>query len=301
MIKNDINNFYLCLIYTSFQLTRHTWLTGLFVFAVFSNNLMAEEAQGYRFGVFPHMSLNHVEKKYAPVALAMRHLLNKPVKLGSASEMIKFRDRILKNEFDIALIPPFDIVPVVDEAGYIPLARRPSKPASIVVMEDSEIIQLDDLQGKTLGLPAGTPVDIILQLLLREQGYVGDKQILFKKFHNVQACLHKLLIKSVDACGSPTDIDIGLKIFTNRMGVKLRSIMQTQAFPHMLFVAHPGVSAVEREKLSQAILGKDKTEQGQNVYKALSKNTGYIAYKSRDYDSLRQYRKRWIKDTKNAL
>ena len=274
-------------------------LSGLFILCGFSKTLMAQESTAYRFGVFPHMSPIRAEKKYAPLAQAFGELLKKPVKLGTAIGMDKFRYRVKKGDFDIALIPPLDIVAIVDEGGYIPLARHKSKPASIVVAEDSAIKQLEDLQGKILGLPEGTPVNIILQFTLKDQGFAGDKRIHFKLFNNVPACLHKLQLKSVDACGSASGVVI--KMFQNKSNIKLREILKTKAFPHMLFVAHPRLSSTERENLTQAILGEDKTEAGKKIIRAFAKNAHYIPYKSTDYDMIREYLQRWTKHAKNTL
>jgi len=265
-------------------------LSGLLVLFGYSKILTAQEISSYRFGVFPHMSPLRIEKKYAPVALTFGELLKTPVKLSTATEINKFRDRAMKGAFDIALIPPLDIVPIVDEGGYIPLARRKSTPASIVVTNDSSIKKIENLQGKTLGLPDGTPVNIILQLTLKDRGFVGGHAINIKLFNNVQACLHKLLLKSVDACGSASGNAINM--FQNKMHVKFREIMQTEAFPHMLFVAHPRLTSAQRESLTQLILGQDAVQ-------APGKYTGYIPYKSTDYDVIRQYRKRWEKHAKN--
>jgi len=273
-------------------------LSGLLVLFGYSKTLTAQETSIYRFGVFPHMSPLRIERKYAPVALAFGTLLKKPVKLSTATKMDKFRDRVMKGTFDIALIPPLDIVPIVDEGGYIPLARRKSTPASIVVTEDSSIKKVADLQGKTLGLPDGTPVNIILQLTLNDRGFVGGNAIDFKLFNNVQACLHKLLLKSVDACGSASGTAI--KMFQNKMNIKFREIMQTEAFPHMLFVAHPRLSSAERHTLTQLILGQDIIEKGQNTIQAPGKYADYTSYKSTDYDVIRQYRQRWVKHAKNT-
>ena len=301
MYENKIINSYQHLTNKPTAFPRLVLLSILFVIGAFNNKLVAQDTTVYRFGVFPYMSSTRIEKKYAPVAVAFSELLKKPVKLGTASGMDKFRYRVKNGDFDIALIPPLDIVPIVDEGGYIPLARRSSKSASIVVTEDSAIKQVEDLQGKTLGLPAGTPVSIILQLLLREQGFVGGKLIHIEEFKNVQACLHKLLLKSVDACGSPSEIGIGLKAFQNKMGIKFQTIMKTRAFPHMLFVAHPRLSLTERKTLAHAILGQDETEQGQKLRPTIGKNVRYIPYKNTDYDIIRQYRKRWMIDAKNTL
>lgn len=267
---------------------------------VFSANISyAAETVKYRFGVFPHMTPSYVEKKYSPLALAFSQLLNKPVRLTTANSIDKFRKRINKDKFDIALIPPLDIVPVVDKGGYIPLARKASRAASIVVLDNSKLKKIDDLQGKTLGLPSGTPVNIILQLTLRDRGYVAGKSITFKYFNNVQACLHKLKLKRIDACGSASGF--GVKMFQEKMGTKLRAIMKTQAFPHMIYVAHPHLSLAERNALTNAILGQDKTELGKKIFQAIGKKAHFIKYKKNDYDIIRQYRKRWINNAKNTL
>ena len=299
MIKTICSYKYLT--YTFSRLRLLSLVSVLFSINGFNNILMAQEETVYRFGAFPHMSSSHVEKKYAPVAVAFSKLLNKPVKLATASSMDKYRNRVMNGDFDIALIPPLDIEPVVDESGYIPLARRPSKPASLIVTSNSIIKKLEDLHDKTIGLPAGTPVNIILQLKLRKQGFVNEKNIHIKEFNNVQACLHKLLLKDVDACGSPSGVGIGLKMFQKKMKMEFREIMKTEAFPHMLFVAHPRLSFTERQILTNAILGQDKTEQGQGLLQAIGRKTRYVPYNKTDYDIIRQYRQSWIKDAKNTL
>ena len=80
-----------------------------------------------------------------------------------------------------------------------------------------------------------------------------------------------------------------------------QEILPTKAFPHMLLVAHPRLSATEREKLTQALLGKDKTEPGKKIIRALGKSAHYIPYKSTDYDMIREYQQRWTKHAKNTL
>ena len=273
-------------------------LFGLFVSSGVVDVLHAQEAPGYHFGVFPHMSTVRMEQKYAPVATAFGQLLGKPVQFGTASDFDKFRTRLKKGEFDIALISPFDIVPVVDEGGYIPLARAPSRPASIVVINDSPLQQLADLRDKTLGLPAGTPVNVILQITLDEQGLVKDQGIHYRDYATVPACLHQLLLKTVDACGSASGI--GLVIFQNKMGVKLRELMTTQPFPHMVYVAHPRLQPSEREMLTRAILGLDNTEKVSGLMQAIGHDVHYIPYRDADYDIIRRYRQRWIKDVQHT-
>ena len=267
-------------------------LLALILFcSCFSHDSKAVETDVYKFGAFPHMPPMRIEKKYAPLAIAFGELLNKRIKLGTASNFEKFQQRVLRGDFDIALIPPLDIVAVVDEAGYIPLARKKSHPASIVVPDDSPVKKVSDLQGKILGLPESTPVNIILQLSLRDQGFTQDKTIHIKLFKNVQACLHKMILKSVDACGSASGIV--LNRFQQKMGKTLRSIMETESFPHMLFVAHPDLSKSERKVLSDSLLGRNKTQIGENILREIGGESRFVPYKSNDYNVIRQYLVRW--------
>lgn len=274
-------------------------ISGLLFPTVINCNVNAVEETSYRLGIFPHMSTIRLEKKYSPIAVSFSKILNKPVRLGTATSLKKFRSRLKKGDFDVALISPFDIVPVVDMAGYIPLARRPSTSAAIIVIEDSLIKNTGDLLGKKIGLPEGTPVSIFLQLSLKEQGFVKGRDIFFQNFKNVPSCLHQLLLNKVDACGRASGV--GLKMFQNKTGIRVREIIKTRTFPHMLYVAHPRVPYSMREKLKNALTGKLETVKKKTSLPVSSNNINYIQYKKTDYDIIRKYRKRWMNDAKNSL
>ena len=259
----------------------------------------AEERPSYRFGVFPYMPPARLEKAYAPVAAAFGRALGRPVQLGTAGEIDKFRIRLKKGDFKIALIAPMDVMRFVDEGEYIPLARRPSHPASIVVLEESPLQQAADLRHKTLGLPpAGWPPSVIIQLMLNEQGLMKDRDIRLRYFTNVVACLHQLLVKTVDACGSGGGA--ALKVFQKKMGVNLRVLMKTPSYPHHLFVTHPRLLPAEREILSRTILGWEKTEEGRELLRTIGPGARFIPFRSADYDIIRNYYRRWEENVQNA-
>lgn len=274
-------------------------ILSLLFLNLINSNVNAVEQESYRLGVFPHLSSIRLEIQYSPVAVAFSKILNIPVRLGSASNLDKFRSRLLKGDFDIALISPFDVVPVVDMAGYIPLARRSSTSAAVVVFEDSLIKNTEDLRGKKIGLPEGTPVSIFLQLSLKARGFIKDRDIYFHYFKNVPSCLHQLLLSKIDACGRASGV--GLRTFQHKTGFKVREIIKTRTFPHMLYVAHPRVPHILREKLKNAIIGKPEPDQKKNSLPVNNHNITYIPYKKTDYDIIRKYRKRWMKNAKNSL
>ena len=183
---------------------------------------------------------------------------------------------------------------MVDEDGYAPLARRQSKAAGIYVREDSLIGKMSDLKGKVVGLPSGTPVEIILKLTLQDQGFTPDIDIQFKDFRNVQGCLHKLRLQEVDACGSTSGE--GVLMFQKRMKTALREVMTTVPFPHMLFVAHPRVPVEEQRMMSEALTGQSGNEQERKLKSALGDKAIYVPYLHKDYDVIRQYRQRWMEN-----
>ena len=289
----------LCKTFYNWQ-QRSRWLVvfkGTIVFcACCIPKTLATEKAAYRLGLFPYLPPVRLEKNYAPMAADFASILGRPVQFSTANGFDKFRTRLSNGDFDIALISPLDIVPVVDDAGYIPLARRSSKPASIVVLEDSALQQVVDLRGKTIGLPTDTPASIILQLTLRDEPLLANHTIHFKEFTNVLACLHQLLIKTVDACGSGSGA--ALRLFQKKMAVKLRVLMKTEAFPHMLFVAKPVVPLYERELLVRAILNSGKTGEDQKFPQMNVHEPEYIPYRSEDYHIIRHYRQRWEKNDK---
>ncbi len=253
----------------------------------------------YRLGILPYLSTSRIEQAYAPLAAAFAKLLGRPVRLGTAKDVEAYHQRMLKNDFDIALVPPFAVVPLVDERGFTPLARRPSHPSRIVVLINSPLKQVNDLRHTTLGLPpAHSPVNAIIKANLSTQGLHAGQDFQTRHYPSTPACLHNLLVNRVDACAS--DGDAGLRTFERKMGVKMRTLYQTEAFPHMLFVTRPGFPAANSDKLQRFILDLGNTPQGRELLKQIGPGARFIPYRSTDYDVMRRYRKIMQRDAQTV-
>lgn len=250
----------------------------------------AESSTVYRLGVFPYLSPTRIEQAYAPLAAAFGELLDRPLRLGTAKNLESFRARVLRGDFDIALVPPFAVVPLVDHRGYIPLARRPSNPASIVVLINSSLKRIGDLGGKTLGLPpARSPASVIIWVDLDKQGLQASKHFQTRYFPSTPACLHNLLVNRVDACA--TGGGAGLRSFERKMGVKLRTLYRTEPFPHMLFVTRPDFPLDEGDKLRHFILSLEESAEGRDLLRHIGPDSRFVPYHSADYDVIRRYLK----------
>jgi len=250
----------------------------------------AELLPSYRFGIFPYLSPTRIEQAYAPLAAAFAELLGRPLRLGTAKDLDTFRARLLRGDFDIALVPPFAVVPLVDHRGYTPLARRPSNPARIVVLINSPLKHIGDLRDQTLGLPpARSLVNVIIRVDLDERGLWAGRDFQARHFPSTPACLHNLLVNRVDACA--TGGGAGLRSFERKMGVKLRTLYRTQPFPHMLFVTRPDFPADEANKLKQFILNLGEGAEGRELLRKIGPDSRFVPYRPADYDVIRRYHK----------
>jgi len=275
--------------------TSHPWrillLAGLWLLCIGAPQAAepAETPPAYRFGVFPYLSPTRIEQAYAPLAAAFAELLGRPLRLGTAKDFETFHARVLRGDFDIALVPPFAVVPLVDQRGYTALARRPSNPLRIVVLINSPLTHIGDLRDKTLGLPpAHSLVNVIIRVDLDERGLWAGRDFQARHFPSTPACLHNLLVNRVDACA--TGGGAGLRSFERKMGVKLRTLYQTQRFPHMLFVTRPGFPLDEANKLKHFILTLQDSAEGRELLRHIGPDSRFVPYRSVDYDVIRRYR-----------
>lgn len=243
--------------------------------------------EAYHFGILPYLSPARIEQAYAPLAAAMAREIDHPLRINTALDLASYNQRALRGDFDLALVPPFSVVHLVDERNYIPLARRPSRPARIVVLINSPLKKLDDLRDTILGLPPQpSPVNLIMRINLERQGLQAGEDFLTHHFSSTPACLHKLLVNRVDACATS---GAGLRTFERKMGVRLRTLYQTRPFPHTLLLARPDMPAEQRQRLQRFVLGLKDTAEGRQLLKKIGPDAVFEPYRSEDYDIIRSY------------
>jgi phosphonate transport system substrate-binding protein len=273
-------------------------LLGLVSFVSTLGNAYAAEKPAYRFGVFPYVIPARLEKLYAPVSVAFSEALGRQIKFRTAKNVGTFSRQLRQGEYDIALVQPFDVVPMVDERGYIGLARRPSHPAAFVTLANSSIQSINDIGNQPVGMPPnGAPASVFLIKTLEQMGF-SKQDVNIVYFPNPLACLHKLLLGEVAVCG--TGGGATQHVFEKKMRVKLITIMETESFPHMFFIAHPDIPERERNKLKQTILSWTDTEQGRALLGNIGQATRFVPFAIQDYDIVRQYRKAWLLDVQVA-
>jgi phosphonate transport system substrate-binding protein len=224
---------------------------------------------------------------YGPAALDISQKLGKQITLKTSSGFDIYREKLQQQNYDIAVIQPFDYPLVVEELGYIPLAQiKVNLRAVVIVKEDSPYRSLADLKGKRVAMApqhAATSRQGMWALNEADLLEAGEISIDYRRSHD--ACLHALQVDNADACitGPPP-----FKDFVNRTGAKLRVLMTTDPIPHILAVAHPRVPPEDRNAVASIMSQWEHDEAGRKILEKM-RFPGWKQAEPEQYAIMRQY------------
>lgn len=234
-------------------------LLGLYLFQHYPHKAHAEqqkvspEMSEYILGVYPALSMSQLDRLFSPIALEISQGIDRAIRFQSASSYEKYSGRLDREEFDIALVHPFDYVLHAEKAGYIPVVRKNEDLSAIfVVPDDSPIQTLRDLKGKTIAMsPEGSAASVLAEAELAYSGYSANIDVFLKHFGEHDSSLQNVVIKNADAAVTCRAV---LRIYESSLGIKLRIIDETVSIPHSIFVVHKRVPIRERDLIKRILL-----------------------------------------------
>jgi len=242
------------------------WLILLSLLTLsFSNSYATEKSKGYKFGVFPYLPTNRIKKVYSPIARDFERVSGTSILLRTKSSYKTFKEALLKEEYDIAFIQPYDYVLAHDKYNYLPLARRSIPLRTVIIVDkDSEYKELKDLKGKIIATPAShSAVSRITDKTLSDKGFDLNTEVNRKYKKNHFACMQSVIIGEAAACGTA---ERALKHFGDvKMKAKFRILLNAQEIPNSLFVIHKRVPAETRELLINSIIDWPNTASGKKI------------------------------------
>ncbi len=264
------------------------WLLVLLLGALSAGPAGAAEPgvkSDYIMGVFPHLPPRELEKVFSPIADDLGKSIERKVVLRTNTTYERFSHNLDAQVFDIAFVQPFDYVRAADRYGYIPLATRTQKLATIIVVkEDSMLGRLEDFRGKRIALPpVNAAVSHLIKAHLREHGLEPGKDVELSHHRSHVSCMQQVLIGEAAACGTAAP---ARRFFEHKMGVTLKVVETTRAIPHTLFTVHPRVPARERELIKKRILGWADSEAGREML-ARGRLKPFVTISDDEYDVVR--------------
>jgi phosphonate transport system substrate-binding protein len=259
------------------------WL--ILFFLTFSAQSLAEKATPLSLGIFPHLPLYPLHKRYTSLASYLSKQLKHPVTLKTKSSCPEFRTALTQEEYDIALVQPFDYLIAHDQHHYKPLARKDTPlRAVLMVKKDSLFHTLDDLkQQEIVSPPKLTAITQLFSRHLKQHHYTRDDFLLKHKANNFD-CLHAVLLNQAQACvTAPHALHYR---GTQEIHKNFRKIIQTDPIPHMVFVAHQRLPDITRQRVKDIIINWGKSPEGKAMAQQTKLNR-FVAATDEDYNILR--------------
>lgn len=241
----------------------------------------------YQFGVHPYAVPRTISVAYGPATLDLSEKLGHPVRLLTTTGFDKYVDKLRRQEYDIAIVQPFDVPRVVAEFGYVPVARVNAQlRALFVVMADAEFKSVADLSGRRLVMPPREAATSRQGLwTLAEDGLTPGDNITVHFQNTHDACLQDVLRGAASACVTAPP---PLEEFVNRTGAKMRVLAMTDPLPYMAAVVHPRVLLEHREAVRKTMLGWSDSPKGKVILAAMG-FPGWTELKDGDYAEIERH------------
>ncbi|TCS71056.1 phosphonate transport system substrate-binding protein [Sulfuritortus calidifontis] len=267
--------------------------------AVASAAARAEEAEPLRFGVVNQRSVALTAEAWNPILTYVGHKIGRRLvlKLGkTAPETTAMTER---GEHDLAYSNHM-FSPERDKLGYRAILRIAGEPIRglIVVLEDSPIRTLKQLQGHTVASPS-RDAPIAYQVPMDHLKRSGiDVRVAFAG--NQEGAMAQLQFGKAAAATVNQKI---LDSYAAREGLRYRVLWASPPYPDIPIVAHRSLPPKLVAAIREAFIGMDEDPEGRKALRAcadalsLRQPWSFVQADDRDYDVYRRfYEKSLVKD-----
>lgn len=218
--------------------------------SVFSASAFAETS--YTIGVVPQFDARRTQKVWTPILKRLEAETGLSFKLVGSPDIPAFEKDFSDGKYDFAYMNPYHLIVANEAQGYTPIARDIGRKlyGIIVVKKDSTIKSVDELDGKTIALPA--PNALGAALIPRTE-FATKFQIKpdYKYVKSHTSVYLNVLLNQAAAGGGVQ------KTFSQQkpeIKDKLRVLYETtKVSPHPITV-HPRVNEDVKQKITDALL-----------------------------------------------
>jgi phosphonate transport system substrate-binding protein len=246
--------------------------------------------ENIEFGILPTLNTRTILATYQPLREHLEANLKRPVTMVTAADYRAFVERTQRRDFRFVLTAPHFARLAQVEAGYVPMLRIQRELRGIlVVRDDSPIRSIGDLRGKSVATPEDIALITMLATdLLRQKGLKPAQDFMLRQTTSFATAMLAVENGEHDAAVSaPT----ALNQMPESTRKALRVIGETRAVPHMIYLAHPGVPAAERERMVQAMLAFVADKERSGAFFEKTGFGGFVPVTEAELASLDGYRK----------
>ena len=234
-------------------------------------------------GIVPQQSAKKLAETWQPLINYISEHANIDVVFKTAKDIPTFEQRLAEGEYDIAYMNPYHFVVFHDSVGYRALARQIDKRIKgiIVVDANSDIVSLDDLNGKEIAFPspAAFAATIIPSAYLKQQGILFTPRYV----HSHDSVYLNVQRGFFNAGGGIIRTFNGVD---DNIRSALRILWESDGYTPHAIATHPRITDTQRDALLTALLTLSEDEDNKQLLKNVGFK-GFISSVGEDWDDVR--------------
>lgn len=243
------------------------------------------------FGVINQRSITLTAEYWNPILAYVSRRSGVPLQLRIANTAPETTGMSIRGELAFVYSNHL-FTPERDALGFAVIARTEENAirGQIVVLEDSPVSTLKDLEGKDVAFPSQEAfVGYQVPIAALDRAGVSVKAIFPG---NQEAAMSQLRFGKVVAAGVNDRV---MATYAERERIRYRALYSSDPYQSIPILAHPGVPAATRMKVQAAFAGMMKDPEGAKILRVVSeaigtaKVSGFVASSNGDYENYRRF------------
>ncbi len=195
----------------------------------------------------PFLSARTLLAAFQPYATFLGDKAGEPVLIVGAANYDQYMQRLLRSEFDIALIGPHSALLAVQNAGYVAVMKGEGSLKAIMIVDKASAYQKpEDMKGQLIALPDHLTLTSMLgaEFFRQPDGQTVDVRFKYNDYHNTAAMmmLHGEAAAAVIA-------DSALQPMAPDIRNNIRIIAESKPVPQMVLLIHSRLTPELRARL----------------------------------------------------
>jgi len=243
------------------------WLALLFPATVQAQDKPA--AKPLTFGLMPYLSTRSLLGIYQPIANRLEQELKQPVQMLTAPDFDTFVKRVVDGDYDIVLLAPHYARLAIRDYGYTPILVHKAPIRGVLVTAKAQpLANLGELRGQSIAVVERSAVMAINGALsLAEAGLHENTDYHFLESVSHSSALHSAVAgKARAAIISYSTLILAPQDLQREATI----VRELPSIPGMFYLGHNRLPAARLAEIKQALLGFERTAEGQTFFEKTS-------------------------------